>query len=80
MESGDGVLERCVQLVVIAWQGVGTIMVDEFHDRVEVGLRIHEAILAVPVVDLDEFIAASLPRAQKWRNTSLLRTYQVSRS
>lgn len=57
---GDRVQQLHVQLWVVLSEGLVAVMVDELHHGAE-GQRVGEAVLSLPVEDLDQFVVASFP-------------------
>lgn len=57
---GDRVEQLDVQLGVVLRQRLVAVVVDELHHRAE-GERVGEAVLALPVEDLDQLVVASFP-------------------
>lgn len=68
---GDRVEQLDVQLGVVLRQRLVAVVVDELHHRAE-GERVGEAVLALPVEDLDQLVVASFPAggAKKFRRSS----------
>lgn len=57
---GDRVEQLDVQLGVVLGQRLVAVVVDELHHRAE-GQRVREAVLPLPVEDLDQLVVASFP-------------------
>lgn len=57
---GDWVEQLDVQFWVVLGEGFVAVMVDQLHHRAE-GQRVGEAVLPLPMEDLDQFVVASFP-------------------
>lgn len=57
---GHRVQQLHVQFWVVLSEGLVAVMVDELHHGAE-GQRVGEAVLSLPVEDLDQFVVASFP-------------------
>lgn len=57
---GHRVEQLDVQLGVVLGQRLVAVVVDELHHRAE-GQRVREAVLPLPMEDLDQLVVASLP-------------------
>lgn len=57
---GDRVEQLDVQFGVVLGERLVAVMVDELHHRAE-GQRVGEAVLSLPMEDLDQFVVAAFP-------------------
>lgn len=64
LEAGDGVHEFDVQFGVVLSQRLVSVVADELHHRAE-RQGVGEAVLPVPMVDLDQLVVAPFPECKK---------------
>lgn len=69
---GDGVEQLDIQLGVVLGKRLMAVMVDELHHRAE-GQRVGEAVLSLPMEDLDQLVVASLSEGVHTHHRSVTR-------